>query len=160
MLINVWDAERLAGDGSSGSGPGKAIAPEPLQQLPTGAFHFCQFALTRWREEVAGKEEESSSDGCGCSGAFSDGDVGRRRETDGGWGHRDSGRQEQELRDVGEEDPAPAATATASAPKLAPLEEAGGEAQVEQPCTSNTSSFQENIMLAPCGEQHSVRKNR
>lgn len=159
MLINVWDAERLAGDGSSGNGPGKAIVPEPLQQLPTGAFHFCQFALTRWREEVAGKEEGGSSNGSGSGSAFTDSDV-RRRETDDGGGHRESERQKQELRGGGGGDPAATATAPAPAPKSPTRpEEARGKARMEEPCSSDNSAFQENIMLAPCGEQHSVSKS-
>lgn len=162
MIINVWDAERLAGDGGRGNGPGKVIAPEPLQQLPTGAFHFCQFALTRWREEVvAGKENENSSgSGSACNG---DG-TGRRRERGDRWGHGESERQEREVQGGGENDPVAAAAAAASAPRSPPPpppppEDDGGEARMEEPCTSDRSAFEENIMLAPCGEQHSVSKS-
>eukprot|EP00903_Cladosiphon_okamuranus_P006895 g6712.t1 len=174
-MINVWDAERLAGDGGSGNGLGKVITPEPLQQLPTGAFHFCQFALTRWRGEElgAGKEKDKDKENgnsYGSGSGFDDGGVGRRRETGDRSGHGESEKQERELLGRGEKGPA-AGVATAAAeaaaapapkpppplpPPLSPPEEAGGEARVEEPCTSDRSAFEENMMLAPCGEQHSI----
>lgn len=162
MLISVWDAERLAGEGSSGDGSGRAIAPEPLQQLPTGAFHFCQFALTRWPEEVAGKENENNSSGSGSGSPSNDGGARPGRETDGCWGHREGKRQEHGTRGGEQRDPAPPAPATAPASMPTPPPPPGGagrEARMEEPCTSDNSAFQENIMLAPCGEQHSVSKS-
>eukprot|EP00752_Nemacystus_decipiens_P003045 g2822.t1 len=157
MLINVWDAERLASNGSTGNGPGKTIATEPLLQLSTGAFHFCQFALTRWREEVPGRENEDRGNGSFVVSAYIEGDAGRRGN-DGGCDHPESDRQGQELREGGEkEDPAPEATAPApKPPPPPPPEEGGGEAGTEGPCTSDNSAFQENTLLAPCREQHSI----
>lgn len=160
----MWDAERLGGDGgggsSSGIGPGKAISPEPLQQLPTGAFHFCQFALTRWRDEGTGKENDNSTASSNRS-ASDRGNVGRRRDISDSLGRRESKQQEHELHGGEEKGLAGAAEVAASPrpPPPSPPEEAEGEACMEEPRISDNSAFQENILLAPCGDQNSVSKS-
>ncbi|CAB1110794.1 unnamed protein product [Ectocarpus sp. CCAP 1310/34] len=140
MLIKVWDAESLAAGGGSGVGSSSraSITPQPLQVLPTGAFHFCQFALTRWREEARpkGKESTNSSSGGG-------GEHDPREEKKSGERRREEERSPpggQTGREGDAAEPAPSAAAD------------DGEAQ-QGSFLSDESSFAENVMLAPCGQQ-------
>ncbi|CAM9521342.1 unnamed protein product, partial [Pylaiella littoralis] len=90
MLIKVWDAERLASGGggsssSSGNRSGTPFTPEPLQELPAGGFHFCQFALTRWREEARATGKDTTNTTTNNGVARCDGGTGRGEEDkDGG----------------------------------------------------------------------------
>ena len=164
MFINVWDAERLVGGG--GGGGGGTLPAEPLQQLATGAFHFCQFALTRWRgqEEMrspGGDEGATISSGNISSSSSSNssrndilhGGVGRRRR-----GENDGHEEQQELRGEERERDAKAATSAAGPkpPGIGEEEQEGGEELGAQ--GESSSAFEDNVMLAPCGELHSVRE--
>ncbi|CAM9870240.1 unnamed protein product [Ectocarpus fasciculatus] len=139
MLIKVWDAESLAAGGGSGVGsPSRTtITPQPLQVLPTGAFHFCQFALTRWREEARAKGNESTS------------------SSSGGGGEHDDENNRGERQGEEERSPPPGGQAgrEGEAAESAPSTAADdGEAQ-QGSFLSDESSFAENVMLAPCGQQ-------
>ncbi|CAM9650134.1 unnamed protein product, partial [Ectocarpus sp. 13 AM-2016] len=144
MLIKVWDAESLAAGGGSGDGSSSrtAITPQPLQVLPTGAFHFCQFALTRWREEARPKGKESTN-----SSSAGGGEHDRREESKSGERRGEEERSPpggQTGREGDAAEPPPSAAADdGEAPKGSFI--------------SDKSSFAENVMLAPCGQQTLVR---
>lgn len=178
-IIKVWDAERFT-DGGAGatsansqrSGPGNAtpgaLTPEPLLELPTGAFHFCQFALTRWREEPTAKHDRagggSASEEHGRdsqherggatnrdprSNAFDDvgpemGLQGTPRKGSGG-GSSFGSEGGTRTQSSGEDPGSTGARAGVAPAVTVPTEE----------CVSS-GSFAENTMLAPCSEQHSV----
>lgn len=176
-IIKVWDAERFTGSRAGAtavknqrSGPGNAtlgaLTPEPLRELPTGAFHFCQFALTRWREEPTAKDDraggssvrverrgESRQGRCDESNrdlrnnTFDGPEMGLQggpREGSGG-GSFFGGEGETRTQLSGE-DPGSTGSGTGVASAVTvPTEE----------CLSS-GSFAENTMLAPCSEQHSV----
>ena len=178
-IVKVWDAERFTGGGpgvaaakNQRSGPGNtmsgALTPEPLVELSTGAFHFCQFALTRWREEPTAKDdrasgssvhEESGSESRQGRGAESNRDPRSNTLNDvdpemglqgvpreGSGGRSFLGGEGQTRAQSSGEDPGSTREGTGVAPAATvPTEE----------CLSS-GSFVENVMLAPCNEQHSV----
>lgn len=161
-LVKVWDTERLLarssaaesdaswrdGDdegtaqrqqkqpstshGKNGSAQSGTSNPEPVLERVTGAFHFCQFALTRWREEVIPTASESETDRQGyrrelfddCKGCVDD---------DAGRGGDDDRPRRTDVHDTGQ-----AAMGDGAERNL------------------SSGSFAENAMLAPSHEQHSV----
>lgn len=134
-LIKIWDAERLTS--CARTTPLTAQPQEPLLTRTTGAFHFCQFALTRWREEVMPGGQESVTREGGQEGtndrqgAASDGERGTMQAR--GVGEGFEGRHRAPGGD-------------------------GGETSVPEGASSG--SFSENTMLAPCHEQNSVSYGR
>lgn len=144
----------------------KALTPEPLLGLPTGAFHFCQFALTRWREEPAAQggaaSGSSNREGSGreprqgrCGGrsgdlrSTSDGVDPDRDVQEEPWeesGGRGLFGGEGEARTQLSENAELVGEGTGVAPAATvPTEE-----------NLSSGSFAENTMLAACSEQHSV----
>lgn len=130
-LIKIWDAERLTS--CARTTQPTAQSPEPLLTRTTGAFHFCQFALTRWREEVMSGGQESVSRQGGQEGTnVRQGAV------------SDDERGTMQARGVAE---------GFEGKHGAPGDD-GGEKSVPEGASSG--SFSENTMLAPCHEQNSV----
>lgn len=166
MLIKVWDAERLASGGggsSSGNRSGTPSAPEPLQELPAGGFHFCQFALTRWREEARATGKDTTTTTTNNGVARYDGGTGRGEEDkDGGVQER---RKEEEKGEEGGVREGRVGGLAVAAAVLKPSTPPVGE-EDDGPCLSgghssssnnnSDSAFSDNCMLAPCREQHSV----
>lgn len=133
-LIKIWDTERLT---SCARSTPIAHSPEPLLTRTTGAFHFCQFALTRWREEVmpGGQKSDTREGGKegtnGQQGAVIDAEWGTMKAS--GVAGRFEGR------------------------RGAPGGDGGDKAM---PGVASSGSFAENTMLAPCHDQNSVGCDR
>lgn len=156
-LIKVLNAETLAGGGEGGVYQGTSgttpSVPVPLREVATGAFHFCQFALTRWRsstimsplandpseiprtnserEGIGGSGENHNAhaldgelQGEGAQAGLSIGGLSRRYEDSGG-----------------------------DADSSVPVQKLSGGNEHGSACTG---SFAENMLLAPCGETHAV----
>ncbi|CAM9129891.1 unnamed protein product [Laminaria digitata] len=184
-IIKVWDAEKLA-CGCTGataaknqrSGPGNATpgapAPEPLLELPTGAFHFCQFALTRWREEPTAnddgasgssrvREERGGEELRRGRGGESNRDLLRNTTFDDVGSGPERGLQGKPRGKVGgggfcDREGEARSQSSGEDPEFAGEEGIGVAPAATVPteeCPSS-GSFADNTMLAPCSEQHSV----
>lgn len=161
--IRVWDAESLVGGGSraqeTGSGTACFACPEPLRELATGAFHFCQFALTRWREPPA-RNGESTKVGRGHGH-----DSGTREGTHGGRSRGGINKiSDGSERDSADDDDSSAGGGVPGAGRGQGLEglsdgagsSEGAQAGGQERATSD-GSFAENAVLTPCEDQHAVR---
>lgn len=157
-FIKIWDAERLVRDGRR-SDPGRVTTPgvetgvttaEPCRKLTTRAFHFCQFALTRWREAAQGLH----ADGDEVPGILAARGQGRI-ETRPRAGAGDEGKA-LGGRDENHDSRGPHETGHPGGGKItSACGESEGEDNKEDVGLS-TGSFATNMLLAPCHEQHAV----
>lgn len=189
-VIKVWDAERLAASGSdrpkeqisthdrNGS---RTLAPEPLLERATGAFHFCQFALTRWREEETTRDQEDTitGDNGECQGRHEEvreerGEEPRHEEQDESdcVSHNTFRAVARKGGERGEVLGESSANGDGNGEPFGMVrhedmseERLGGEGRQEVAAGATVGeglshdSFAENAMLAPCNEHRSVSRN-
>lgn len=156
-LIKVLNAEKLAGGGQGGvyhgtSGTTPSV-PVPLRVVATGAFHFCQFALTRWRSSTVMSPAAKDPSEIPRPNSEQEG-------IDGSGGNNNAHALDGELRGEG----AQAGLSTDGLSRR--YEDSGGDADSSVPVqklpggdehgSACTGSFAENMLLAPCGETHAV----
>lgn len=154
-LIKVWQMERLArGTGtrkdSITHGDSRVLSTEPSRTLTTGAFHFCQFALVRWRE--ASHANQNGAHGTmGAVEATPHGGADPLEE--GRVGHGDAEREGDWNKETL---PGSGDVGYAAVPRKSKEQQAMGPLDGGRGDTSN-DSFATNVLLAPCEEQHAVR---
>lgn len=164
-LIKVLNAEKLSGggqegayQGASGTTPSSSTPsiPVPLREVATGAFHFCQFALTRWRSSTV--MSPAAKDPYEISRPNSE-----REEVDDSGGNHNAHSLDGGLR--GEAVQAGLSIDGLSrrrgngggdAVGSAPLQKQEGLHSGHEHCSACTGPFAENMLLAPCGETHAV----
>lgn len=172
-MIKVWDAERLAAAGRTDVGRGgtttnngalgaastSTATPHPLFSLPTGAFHFCQFALPRWREATTKTTAEKAGGSYHVGGLHweATGDEKerskeRRRNTSS---NADDSRREEQSRS-GQGDPTGTKFGTGGQDEE--NEDGWARRVVAAEGGLSDGSFEANTMLAPSHEQHAVSK--
>ncbi|CAM9326096.1 unnamed protein product [Choristocarpus tenellus] len=128
-LIKVWDAERLSVP-QNGSATNAEVSPEPLFILRTGAYHFCQFALVRWRAMV-------STSGEGTAGH----DIGGGLRS---YQHNLDRPEDSEKKE--------------GLVESIDFREEALKGESEQEISGISSgAFPDQVLLAPCEDQHAVR---
>lgn len=163
--IKVWEAERLVCDRrtqppvqrDTDGMKSKAPSPAPLRTLTTGAFHFCQFALTRWRETPQRRPQRGGlmqqNDDVRRGGQHRRGLDGTETYVDDTRGDEHHGQGESMENSVQE-------------PHRVDYQEARENLGIDQQDEKEGSdaggglsngSFDANVLLTPCDDQHAVR---